>query len=58
VHGGDIEVRAEDGTVWLTGLVTSSDRQETIIRMARGVPGVTEVISHIESKPVSRASGR
>ncbi len=58
VHGGDVQVRAEDGTVWLTGLVTSGDRQETIIRMAREVSGVTEVISHLESKPVSLTSGR
>ncbi len=58
VHGGDVQVRAEDGTVWLTGLVTSGDRQETIIQMAREVSGVTEVISHLESKPVSLTSGR
>jgi cytidylate kinase len=57
VHGGDVEVRAEDGTVWLTGLVTSSDRQETIIRMTQMVPGVTEVISDLGIKPVFPYTG-
>lgn len=56
-HGGAVEVRADDGTVWLSGPVPPGDRQEAIIRMARGVPGVTEVISHLESKPLSPASG-
>jgi cytidylate kinase len=50
--GIDVDVRADDGIVWLTGLIDSSELEYEIIRIAQTVPGVKEVISDLEIKPV------
>jgi cytidylate kinase len=57
VHGGDVEVRAEDGIVWLTGFVISSEATDFLVRMTQMVSGVTEVISELEIKPVFPYTG-
>jgi cytidylate kinase len=50
--GIDVEVRADDGVIWMTGLIDSSELEYEIIRIAQMVPGVKEVISDLEVKPV------
>ena len=50
--GVDIDVRADDGIVWITGLIDSSELEYEIVHMAQTVPGVKEVISDLEIKPV------
>jgi cytidylate kinase len=50
--GIDVDVRADDGIVWLTGLIDSNELEYEIIRMAQSVSGVKEVISDLEIKPV------
>jgi len=45
-------VRADDGIVWMTGLVDSGELEYEIIRVVQSVPGVKEVISDLEVKPV------
>jgi cytidylate kinase len=50
--GIDVDVRADDGIVWLTGLIDSSELEYEIIRLVQTVPGVKEVISDLEIKPV------
>jgi cytidylate kinase len=50
--GIDIEVRADDGVIWMAGLIDSSELEYEIIRIAQTVPEVKEVISDLEIKPV------
>jgi cytidylate kinase len=50
--GIDVEVRADDGTIWLTGLIDSGELEYEMIRIAQTVPGMKEVISDLEVKPV------
>ena len=50
--GIDVDVRADDGIVWVTGLIDSSELEYEIIRIAQTVSGVKEVISDLEIKPV------
>jgi cytidylate kinase len=55
----EVEVRAEDGVVWVTGSMTFNERplspyplQEAIICIAQQIPGVREVLVARELKPV------
>lgn len=50
--GVDVDVRADSGIVWVTGLVDSGELEYEIIRTAQAVSGVKEVISDLEIKPV------
>ncbi|MGH8055609.1 MAG: BON domain-containing protein, partial [Candidatus Entotheonellia bacterium] len=50
--GVDVDVRTDNSIVWVTGLVDSSELEYEVIRVAQMVPGVKEVISDIEIKPV------
>jgi cytidylate kinase len=50
--GIEVEVRAEDGVVWVTGVVEFYELEEEIIWVAQRVPGVKEVIADLEVKPV------
>jgi cytidylate kinase len=50
--GVDVDVRADNGIVWITGLIDSSELEYEIIRVAQTAPGVKEVISDLEIKPV------
>jgi cytidylate kinase len=50
--GIDVDVRADDGIVWMTGLIDSGELEYEIIRVAQAVSGVKEVISDLEIKPV------
>jgi len=50
--GVEVDVRADGGIVWVTGLVDSGELEYEVIRVAQTVPGVKEVISDLEIKPV------
>ena len=50
--GIDLDVRADEGIVWVTGLIDSGELEYEIIRVVQMVPGVKEVISDLEIKPV------
>jgi osmotically-inducible protein OsmY len=50
--GIDVDVRADDGIVWVTGLIDSGELEYEIIRIAQTVSGVKEIISDLEIKPV------
>jgi cytidylate kinase len=50
--GIDVEVRTDDGIVWITGLIDSGELEYEIIHIAQTVSGVKEVISDLEIKPV------
>lgn len=50
--GVDVDVRADDGIVWITGLIDSSELEYEILRIAQTGPAVKEVISDLEIKPV------
>jgi cytidylate kinase len=50
--GIDVDVRADDGIVWMSGLIDSGELEYEIIHMAQIVPGVKEVISDLEIKPI------
>jgi cytidylate kinase len=50
--GVDVDVRADNSIVWVTGLVDSSELEYEVIRVAQMVSGVKEVVSDIEIKPV------
>jgi cytidylate kinase len=47
-----VTVRAESGKVYLSGILAQSDLEETIVGLARGVPGVKEVAAEFESPPI------
>lgn len=50
--GLDVDVRADDGNVWVTGLIDSGELEYEVIRIAQTVPGAKEVITELEIKPV------
>jgi cytidylate kinase len=50
--GIDVDVRADEGIVWVTGLIDSTELEYEIIRVVQTIPGVKEVISDLEIKPV------
>lgn len=50
--GIDVEVRTDDGIVWMTGLIDSGELEYEIIHIAQTMSGVKEVISDLEIKPV------
>jgi cytidylate kinase len=50
--GIDVDVRSDDGIVWVSGLVDSGELEYEIIRIAQSMAGVKEVISDLEIKPV------
>jgi cytidylate kinase len=50
--GIDLDVRADEGIVWVTGLIDSGELEYEIVRVAQTVSGVKEVISDLEIKPV------
>ncbi len=50
--GIDVEVRADAGIVWMTGLIDSGELEYEIVRIAQTISGVKEVISDLEIKPV------
>jgi len=50
--GIDVEVRADDGIIWMTGLIDSGELEYEIVRTAQTISGVKEVISDLEIKPV------
>jgi len=50
--GLDVEVRADDGIVWVSGLIDSGELEYEIIRVAQAVPGTKEVMAELEIKPV------
>jgi BON domain len=57
MHGVDVEVRAVRGIVWITGVVDSERLKFELLRVARTVPGVKEVMSVLEVRPLLRHPG-
>jgi hypothetical protein len=51
VRGIEAEVRADDGVVWVAGVVDSGEVADEIIRDAQAVPGVKEVIADLDMTP-------
>jgi cytidylate kinase len=51
-RGIEVEVRADDGVVWVSGVVDEGELQEEILQVARTVPGVKEVISELDFRPI------
>lgn len=47
-----ISVRAERGKVYLSGILAQTDLEESIVQLAKGVPGVTDVTAEFESPPI------
>lgn len=52
VHGIEAEVRADDGVVWVAGVVDSGEVAAEIRRVVQMVRGVKEVIAALDIKPV------
>jgi osmotically-inducible protein OsmY len=47
-----LNVRSDGGQVSISGILADPDLEQEIVRIARGVPGVTEVITDIEPPPI------
>jgi osmotically-inducible protein OsmY len=47
LHAADIDVRAHDGTVTLSGLVELASQRDRAERIALGVGGVAHVVNHL-----------
>ncbi len=51
-----INVKVEDGTVWMKGHVASDEHRDLALNHARRIPGVELVVNDIEVAPVAQAS--
>ena len=47
-----INVRAERGEVTLSGILAQSELEQEIVRLVKGIPGVTRVVAEFESPPI------
>lgn len=47
LKGFSIDLQVEDGTLWLSGRVTSKEQQTAALDVARRVPGVKQVVNDI-----------
>jgi hypothetical protein len=47
-----LNVRSDGGKVTISGILADPDLEKEIVRIARGVAGVTEVITDIEPPPI------
>ena len=54
---GEIQVRAEEGVVRLSGRVSSSGRQQLAVEIARSTPGVNRVENRLKVIAPATASG-
>ncbi len=52
VRGIEAEVRADNGVVWVAGVVDSDEVADEIMRAAQPVPGVKEVIADLDITPI------
>lgn len=57
LKGFNIELNVEEGTVWLSGRVSSDDQRTAALEIARRVKGVKQVVNDlsVESTPVKQA---
>ena len=57
LKGFNIELNVEEGTVWLSGRVSSDDQRTTALEIARRVKGVKQVVNDlsVETAPVRQA---
>ncbi|MGI8982780.1 MAG: BON domain-containing protein [Pirellulaceae bacterium] len=57
LKGFNIELNVEEGTVWLSGRVSSDDQRTAALEIARRVKGVKQVVNDlsVESAPVRQA---
>ena len=47
LKGFSIDLQVEDGTLWLSGRVTSKEQQTAALEVARRVPGVKQVVNDL-----------
>jgi osmotically-inducible protein OsmY len=47
-----LNVRSDAGKVTISGILADPDLEKEIVRVAKGVAGVTEVITDIEPPPI------
>lgn len=50
-HATRVSVKTERGVVYLTGSVETADDRSKVVKIARGVKGVRDVVDHLEVKP-------
>jgi hypothetical protein len=60
LKGFNIELNVEEGTVWLSGRVSSEEQRTTALEIARRVQGVKQVVNDlsVEASPVKHAINR
>jgi hypothetical protein len=56
LKGFSLDLQVEEGTVWLTGRVSTPDQQALALDIARRVPGVRQVVNDINVDAVARAA--
>src|SRR5690242_5603192 len=58
LKGFSIDLQVENGTLWLSGRVTSQEQQAAALDVARRVPGVKQVVNDlsIAAPPAARAT--
>ncbi|MBM4260816.1 MAG: BON domain-containing protein [Deltaproteobacteria bacterium] len=47
-----LNVRSDEGRVSITGILADAELEKEIVRIAKAVPGVTEVVTDIEPPPI------
>jgi osmotically-inducible protein OsmY len=47
LHDFSIDLQVDDGTVWLTGSVPSSEQQHLVLEIARNISGVRQVVNDL-----------
>jgi hypothetical protein len=51
LKGFNLDLQVEDGTLWMSGRVTSSEQQDKVLDIARRVPGVKQVVNDLTLAP-------
>lgn len=51
LKGFGIDLEVDNGTVWMKGIVSSSEQQKMALDIARRVPGVEKVVNELALKP-------
>lgn len=54
LKGFSLDLQVEEGTVWLSGRVSSTDQQTLALEIARRVPGVKQVVNDINVDQVAQ----
>jgi cytidylate kinase len=51
-RGIEVEVQADNGMIWVSGVVDDGELQEEILQVAGTVPGVSEVVAELDFRPI------